>query len=406
MNKLLTDRVALIRSLHEAGNILEEPESTRFKEIITRIRDDHEQFLSYSQEQPDKVSFALKPEHKLDNDRRTRTTLGRYLRRQLEVEYEDISDKSMYALTRAVFASLIDTDKAVSVISGDEIVEAYRGSVGGASCMTGENCDKIQIYSDNPDVVSMAVYGDEEARALLWRTCEGAMVLDRIYPNDGKHVDVMHNWAIQNDYTYRVSNSLPSGHVQLSDGKSYTVKLRHNDVFPYMDTFCFGQFHGGLIHLSNDDGFADVVLNDTCGGTSDSCTCCGCGENISQDHARYSPGDDAFCEECFYDRYTYCTRCDHTFAIGETTTVDETLELCEYCLADSGAQLCDHCDCWVTEGTTADDTEEFFCTDCAETELTHCVECEGHFAKDISKRGDGEYICHDCAEEAETCIAA
>ena len=406
MNKLLTDRVALIRSLYEAESVLEEPEAGSFREIISRIRNDHEQFLSYSQELPDRVSFAAKPEHRLDNDRRTRTTLGRYFRRQVNVSDTEICDKSMHRLTRAVFANLIDTDKAVTVISGEEIEEAYRREVGGSSCMTGGNCDKVQIYADNPDVVSMAVYGDNEARALLWNTCEGQKVLDRIYPNDGMHVDVMHNWAIRNEYTYRVSNSLPSGSVELSDGKYYTVSLHHNDVFPYMDTFCHGQFHNRIIRLSNDDGFADVVLNDTCGGTSESFTCCGCGEHISQDHARYSPGDDAYCEECFYDRYTYCSRCDHCYPTGETTTVDDSQELCEYCLADSGAQRCEHCDCWVTEGTTAEDTDAFFCTECSESELHLCVECESHFARDISKREDGEYVCHDCAEETEANIAA
>jgi len=265
MSDITLDRAKLIRSLRKAAKRLEGNEAEAFSRVLDDIRKDTKgHYLSYSQEQPAKVSYASRPEHKLDNAQRTRTTLGRYIRRHLGVSKDDLPDKTLHEVSREVFAHLVRGIQAISTISGDAITEAYRTAVGGVSCMTGDDhCRYTELYALNPDVVSMVVYGDNQARALLWKTDQEAMVLDRVYPNDGVHVNVLRNWAAANGYVYCCNNSLPDGDVALSDGCQYTVTLKHNDTFPYIDTFCYGDIDGSTVRLSNDSEFdrrgADAV---------------------------------------------------------------------------------------------------------------------------------------------------
>jgi len=100
MNKLLKDRVNLIQCLYKAVSKMN-GEAKGFLQVIKKIRRDEQgHFLSYSQEYPDKISYAGKSEYRLDNTRRSRTTLGRYIRRQLEITEDEISSKTLHEVTR------------------------------------------------------------------------------------------------------------------------------------------------------------------------------------------------------------------------------------------------------------------------------------------------------------------
>ena len=58
--------------------------------------------------------------------------------------------------------------------------------------------------------------------------------------------------------------------------------------------------------------------------------CTNCGETVSEDGGHWY-NDEIYCEGCFYDRYTYCQRCDE--AINR-----------DYCHYDnSGDAVCDSC---------------------------------------------------------------
>ena len=259
---LLYDRVKLIRCLEKTyEKAKENGDEATIKDIVARIRSDADgHFLSYSQEAPDKVSFAQKPEHRTNNQSRIRTTLGRYVRRQLGIGPDRLSDNGLAIITKAVFGILACGEGKIETISGDDITKAYRDSIGGKSCMTGSNADsRIGIYALNPDKVQMVIF-DKMARALLWTCDDGTRVMDRIYPNDGGHVDVLHNWCKMHGIIYRVDNSLPSGTVRLSDGSIRKVTVIHDGSAPYLDTFHYGLIDDNKIELSNDSNFGDIVF--------------------------------------------------------------------------------------------------------------------------------------------------
>lgn len=394
MNKLLKDRIKLIRGMQKAafGN---ENENSFLKVIVTIRKDEKKHFLSYSQEITGQVSYAEKPEHRLDSNRRVRTTLGRYFRRQLGISQEEINDKVLLEVTREISARLSEGIQNIRIISGSKIVDAYCESCGGSSCMTGDNADKTWFYADNPDVVSMVVYGNSEARALLWKTEQGVTVMDRIYPNDGPHVNVLRNWAASNGYVWRCNNSLPDGDVELSDGNSYTVTLSHHNRFPYMDTFSYGKISGRKITLSNASGFASAVLQNTCGSYSNATYCHSCGESIRDDDSYTGSDGNYYCEGCFHDIFRYCDRCNEVTYIEDCDTVNGTERWCPSC-RENHAYLCDDCSKWYTDIVTAEDTGENFCKDCASDNLHVCEECECCYASELHECDDEKFRCDEC----------
>jgi hypothetical protein len=400
MNNLIKDRVKLIRSMQKAaeGN----GNSDSFLKAIETVRkDENGHFLSCSQEMPGQVSYSEKPECRLDNGRRVRTTLGRYFRRQLRISHDEIEDKTLLEITREISARLSEGSKSVRIISGSKIVDAYSKSYGGASCMTGENSDKTQLYADNPKIVSMVVYGNGEARALLWRTEQGATVMDRIYPNDGPHVNALWNWAEKRGYVWRRNNSLPDGTVELSDDKFHTVALQHNHFFPYMDTFCYGKISGGKIILSNDSCCAEIILQDTNGDYSNARTCHACGDLISYDDSFNGADDNCYCEECFNERFRNCDRCDTIIYIEDCQTVDGSERWCPSC-RDEYAYSCANCDEWHTETVAAEDTGEHFCKDCASEKLRRCDVCGFSFESELCVGSDEKLRCEECNNKYES----
>ena len=154
MDKLLTDRVSLIRGLQ--ASIEKMPtasEKAHVQAIIKIVRDDKEQhFLSFSQEQPNKVSYARRPEFRNNVVARTRATLGRYIRKNLGVGDADISEASLHTLATSCFVSMAkeSLDNRMKFLTGDEITDAYYDSLAWCSCMTGPECSPyVEMYALN-----------------------------------------------------------------------------------------------------------------------------------------------------------------------------------------------------------------------------------------------------------------
>jgi len=265
--------------------------------------------------------------------------------------------------------------------------------------MTGESCGNVQIYENNPDKVRMVVYGNNEARALLWNTDEGSVVMDRIYPCDGIHVNFLHNWAGENGYVYRVNTS-SNGGIGLSDGNSYHITLRHRGVFPYMDTFRYCEISERKVIVSNNYSFGNVILEDTCGGTSESAYCIDCEERIDRDDCCTSPGGDTYCEVCFSAIYTYCDRCESCISRDDVITVNDDQSWCDHC-ADNHANSCYVCSKYYEHGGIfAEDTNNYYCEECAQDELDICFDC-GCYFENLTECDDEEYRCDKCAAKYE-----
>ncbi|MGB8318589.1 MAG: hypothetical protein WCE54_10715, partial [Ignavibacteriaceae bacterium] len=58
--------------------------------------------------------------------------------------------------------------------------------------------------------------------------------------------------------------------------------------------------------------------------------CSACNDDISRDDVRWD-GDIAYCEQCFDDRFNFCSRCDCTILRDETNYDDDGNPYCDSC---------------------------------------------------------------------------
>ncbi len=414
--KLVKDREHLISVMR--GTIpfaTENGDEAALTHMIAVIEADEEHhFLSYSQETNHSVSFAAKPQHKFDNARRTRTTLGRYVRRNLNVSEEELSSTGLGLLTDRIFGTLASEDADANwftIVHGDAILRAYKQALGGNSCMTGDDPDdsdnSVALYAVNPNVVGLLLYrgpgltecANGAARALLWTCPCGTRILDRIYPNNGTHVDAMRQWAKRQGIVNRNHESMPddSERVGLSDGKSYNLRLKmpDNENVPYLDTFHWGERGSSWTRVSTDPYGEPHMFDSTCGsyseneGEDDRSTCDHCGDHCDDDDL-YTCGDNGYCPYCA-TRHTFtCARCYERHHNCDAHPVgDETW--CEDCAARH-TETCSEC------GSVFDKDEEKIvndlCSDCG----SECKECDKRFLND-DLNSDG--LCEDCAAAVE-----
>jgi hypothetical protein len=341
-------------------------------------------FLSYSQEANHAVSFATRPQYVFDNARRTRTTLGRYVRRYLDVGEEELSASGLELLTDRIFGTLSADDAGellFTVVHGDAILQAYHQELGGSSCMTGEDPlsddNPLALYAANPDVVGLLLYrgpglpehANGAARALLWTCPCGTRILDRIYPNSGTHVRTMREWAKRQGIVNRTDESMPCDchPVSLSDGEAYTLRLKTTKSrnVPYLDTFHWGRHCLEEVVVSTDPEDWPHVFDSTRGNYSsvDEFSCEGCGD-VYESGDLYSCGDVYYCARCAR-RYTFvCDSCDSRRINSEATAVENAV----------------------------------WCADCVETHGATCSECGNVFSiYDV----DGNGLCRNCAEDGD-----
>ncbi len=414
MNKILKDRVKLIRSIQTAlKEDFSEPAKKVISELITTIRQDKNyHFLSISQERNGRISYAQCPAHKLDNNKRIRSTFRRYVRRQLKTSAESFSDKSLFKLGGIVVGKTIshdDLNGRIQILEGEDITDFYQNTEI-ESCMTGSNSWKVKLYAENPDNVKLIVLDEDVARALLWKTDDGTMVLDRIYPQGCDSVGLLQNWAANKGYIFRSSTAADD--IELSDEKYYEITLTHSGNFPFMDTFRHGEDLGnGKIIVSNQSYFGDFELTNTNGGHSELYRCSCCNGTMSNDD-RYTAFDETYCQDCFYDRFFYCSQCGYEVRNDDRITIGDE-DFCEEC-ANKLFVSCEDCSEYFEEEKLAtvnlsNGSSALVCCDCLD-EYSLCSGCLEYFEnKDMSEINDENY-CSCCTEkiaiETEELIAA
>jgi len=401
MNKLLTDRVKLIRALQDCvkSHYLYFRDEDVLNDAIRRIRADHKSFLSLSQDKDGRVSYSTKPGTKLDNKRRVRTSLGRYFRRQLGISCDAICDKSMAWIQSQIFAYTADIGGSITVVQGGDIREAYNTGFGSYTCMSGSDyAHYTEMYANNPDVVAMVKYDNGVGvRALLWTTKDGVKVLDRIYPDDsGAHVIAIRLWAEKQGYIVRGCNHLPEGDtISLSDDSKRQVVLRDSGVYPYLDTFCFGVIKKGWVYLSNVKKSGDHIFQGTNGKWLEGFECYGCEDSISEGSA-YSHNGEHYCEACFSEQFALCSWCEEYHDADSMVYCDEnSRNYCEECANEELFQ-CRRCDEWRQVKATAADTGNEYCKECAADKLTLCEDCGELYEKPMEEI-KGCLYCSECA---------
>jgi hypothetical protein len=153
----------------------------------------------------------------------------------------------------------------------------------GNSCMAEVDSSYFDIYVKNPDVCQLVIlYGDKgqlvdgkwksdriKGRALLWKTSNGEMFMDRIYYNYESDVDLFKQFAEKNDWWCKKHQDSDSGFTAQKGNQhknpSYTVRLSKStfDAYPYVDTLTYIDFSGKT--LSNERDGADAELCSTGG---------------------------------------------------------------------------------------------------------------------------------------------
>lgn len=136
------------------------------------------------------------------------------------------------------------------IVKGEEIKfwylsdNYYRGGQSslGSSCMRGANKnDRLGIYTENPDRVSMMIFTDYEpgsdvkkllARALIWKTDDGSIYCDRIYSNSDEIFTECKSW-LKSKYPDAIYHSESPRKVVV------TLKRVLFDKYPYVDSLQF-----------------------------------------------------------------------------------------------------------------------------------------------------------------------
>lgn len=158
----------------------------------------------------------------------------------------------------------------IEEVKGEVIKDIYSGKghafadVGqlGGSCMVGKDSSYFELYTKNPEVVSLLVLkgGDDTilGRALLWKLSDGNKFMDRVYSLSDSDTVVFENYAIKNNYYYR-NNGSNDKIVIYKNGKKTNKKLvvdlkitkfKH---YPYVDTLCyFSETYGTLNNQPKD----------------------------------------------------------------------------------------------------------------------------------------------------------
>ncbi len=381
------DRTKLICGLQLA---IDDPKLQSYREqtlqVFTAIESDSQNhYLSLASNDPNKISYARLIEDKFNTKKRIKTTLSRYIRRQLELDHNVITDFVLSTLSEIVRYHVQGKEylnNQVRVISGSDITDYYanEGSKHSNSCMTGSAGSAfIKIFEMNPEQVALAV-SEKHGRGLIWTCDDGTVILDRVYPSGSEQVGLIRNWAESNNYVLRANPDCLEGSdndILLKNGGSYEVTLKHNKVFPYMDTLCFGYLSEDKIVVSNAiNSNTNAILQDQHGGYVSINICTQCKHrDTSQNSARESTTVNGkfYCNSCFRDRYYHCSKCDSfglksdssSFVIGSDV-------LCKDCYNET--ILCPICDNRVFRTHKISD-ELTICTDCFTKHFFRCSCC-------------------------------
>jgi hypothetical protein len=225
-----------------------------------------------------------------------------------------INDSVLNKFVSETWAIFSGKSVAIQELTGENITRAYKifSSTDAHSCMTGDCCQYTELYALNPDKVSLLVF--EQVRALLWKTDDGTVVLDRCYPSGHCKIAILSEWAASKGYILRNNPDRldDCDTIKLSDNNKYEITLKKNKFFPYLDTFCYGRFEEkDKVVLTNSKSQKFPVSFHNTDGTyvdNERSFCEMCEEYFRPSRIVYFRGMN-ICEGCRDERVSLCSSC-------------------------------------------------------------------------------------------------
>lgn len=356
----------------------------------------------------------------VDDPGRALTTLGRYIKRDFykslsksnkEIFDKYISDKVLDLYIKEINTEIMDYlgDIDRKVEEKYDVKKEYEETEA-SSCMSGGDCKKMEILSKNPDKVSLVTIGDGEARALLWTDDEGNKILDRAYPSGSKYVLPLRRWAEKKGYILREN---PDGvvvdglTVELSDGKQHIITLdmsnMDQDIYPYLDTFRFGEIRGDDLLLSNYRTFGDLVFTKDDGEYEQKALCAECGEMVNNS-GFYNEKKEPICEECYQNNFLSCDNCSDPISLDNVNEFEGEF-YCNHCYHKM-VNECSECGKQIGEDDSFyDEDGSPYCRDCADLKQ-RCEKCGTPISipyTEYDEEGNENMYCEDCFEPKDEC---
>jgi len=259
----------------------------------------------------DAVDSYSDTEERLYKTNRNPIRIGRLVNSIMSAAKNPVTPKQVEDFSNAYKSAwdmMNDAFSKFDVVSGYDIQKWYNqssyessDSTLGSSCMQYDECEEyFGIYIDNSDVCKLVIlYSDRsgsikegkykskliKGRALLWKTNQGDMFMDRIYTNNDSDVELFKQFAEKNGWwCKKTQNSSTNFTAQKGSSfkePTYTVDLKwaEHESYPYVDTLCYlsmvendpkivwaSRDHSGILSNDSDLISAQYSLRDTEGG--------------------------------------------------------------------------------------------------------------------------------------------
>ena len=239
---------------------------------------------------------------KLYTTNRNPIRIGRLVNSIMSTAKIPVTPKQIEEFTnqwKSAWEVLNDAFRRFDIVSGYDIVKWYDEnnyesdeSTLGGSCMRYDYCQEFfGIYTENSDVVKLVIlYSDSNGktvsgkytapticgRAILWKTNQGDMFMDRIYTNNDSDVELFKQFAEKNGWwckkVQNSSNRFTAQRGSSTKEPTYSVDLNWADheYYPYVDTLSYLKLNqldsrdsSGVISNEQDVIGAQYDLRDT-----------------------------------------------------------------------------------------------------------------------------------------------
>jgi hypothetical protein len=219
----------------------------------------------------DAVDKVDSTNNKLYSQSRNPIRIGRLVNSIMSVAKVQITPREVEEFTnlwKSAWDMMNDAFMKFDVVSGYAIAKWYNessyesdDSTLGSSCMRYDECENyFGIYADNSDVCKLVIlYSDKgssvkdgkfigsyiKGRALLWKTNQGDMFMDRIYTNYDSDVELFKQFAEKNGWwckrTQNSSNDFTAQRGSSFKDPTYSVDLKwaQQEFYPYVDTLSY-----------------------------------------------------------------------------------------------------------------------------------------------------------------------